>query len=68
MQKQGIGTAILHNVISAVMEKGYDGIRMIVSKNNTAALALYNNNGFEMCGEAFMYDIDFYCYQMVFTT
>jgi ribosomal protein S18 acetylase RimI-like enzyme len=46
MQKQGIGTAILHNVISAMMEKGYDGIRMIVSKNNPAALALYNKNGF----------------------
>jgi len=66
MQRQGVGTAFLYNVISAMMEKGYDGIRMIVSKNNPAALALYNKNGFEMCGETFMYDIDFYCYQMLF--
>ena len=39
---------------------------MIVSKNNPAALALYNKNGLEMCGETFMYDIDFYSYQMLF--
>ena len=66
MQRRGVGTAVLHNVISAMMEKGYDGIRMIVSKNNPVALALYNKNGFEICGEAFMYGFDFYCYQMLF--
>ena len=66
MQKQGVGTMILQNVIDVAKEKGFDGIRMLVSKTNPAALALYDKNGFEGCGEVFMYDIDFYCYQMLF--
>ena len=65
---RGIGTIILQNVIQAVKERGYDGIRMLVSKTNPAALALYNKNGFNQCGETYMYEIDFYCYQMIFTS
>ena len=65
-QKQGIGTIILRNVIESAKERGFDGIRMLVSKTNPAALALYDKNGFERCGETFMYGIDFYCYQMEF--
>ena len=66
MQKQGVGTMILQNVIDVAKEKGFDGIRMLVSKTNPAALVLYDKNGFERCGEAFMFDTDFYCYQMLF--
>ena len=65
-QKQGIGTIILQNIIKTAKEKGYDGIRMLVSKTNSAALALYDKNGFERCGEVFKFDIDFYCYQITF--
>ena len=68
MQKQGIGTVILQNVIKLVQEKGFDGIRMLVSKTNPAALALYDKNGFVKCGEVFMFDIDFFCYDMKFDT
>jgi ribosomal protein S18 acetylase RimI-like enzyme len=66
LQKRGIGNYMLQKVIAAVKEKEYDGIVMLVSKTNTAALALYDKNGFEQCGEAFMFGIDFYCYQMQF--
>lgn len=66
MQKQGIGTIILKNILHAVKEKGYDGITMLVSKTNPAALALYEKNGFERCGEVFRFDIEFYCYQINF--
>ena len=66
MQNQGIGTMILQNIINAVQEKGFDGIRMLVSETNPAALALYEKNGFVKCGEAFMFDIDFFCYEMKF--
>ena len=65
-QNQGVGTIILQHVIIAMKEKGFDGMRFIVSKTNPAALALYDKNGFERCGEAFIFDIDWYCYQMVF--
>jgi ribosomal protein S18 acetylase RimI-like enzyme len=66
MQKQGIGTIILQNIIKSMKEKGFDGIRILVSKTNPAALALYHKNGFEKRGEVFMFDIDFYCYQLKF--
>ena len=65
-QKQGIRTSLLSNIIRTAKEKGYDGIRMLVSKTNTAALALYEKNGFERCGEVFRFGIDFYCYQITF--
>ena len=65
-QNQGIGTIILQHIITAMKEKGFDGMRFIVSKTNPAALALYDKNGFERCGEAFVFDIDWYCYQMKF--
>lgn len=61
-QKQGIRTVILKNIISTAKEKGYDGIRMLVSKTNTAALALYGKNGFERCGEVFSYPLT--CFHM----
>jgi len=65
-QNQGIGTMILQHVMKVVKENGYDGIRMLVSKSNPKALALYDRNGFERCGEVFKFDIDFYCYQITF--
>ena len=68
LRNQGIGTIILQHIIRTAKEKGYDGIRFIVSKTNPAALALYDKNGFEKCGEVFRFDRDWYCYQMKFNT
>jgi len=65
-QRQGIGSLLLYHTIRIAQEKGFDGICMLVSKTNPAALALYEKHGFEQCGETFMYDKDFYCYQMTF--
>ena len=65
-QNQGIGTILLQNILKTVKEQKYDGMRFLVSKTNFAALALYDKNGFERCGEVFMHDIDFYCYQIKF--
>jgi ribosomal protein S18 acetylase RimI-like enzyme len=42
MQKHGVGTIVLQNVINSMKRKDFDGIRMLVSKTNSAALALYN--------------------------
>ena len=66
MQGKGIGTIMLNKVIDAIKKRGFDGIRFLVGKNNPSALALYNKNGFTICGETNMYDIDFYCYEMIF--
>ena len=65
-QKQGIGTMILQQIMRIAREKGFDGIRMLVSKTNFAALALYEKNGFTKRGETFMFDHDFFCYEITF--
>ena len=64
--KKGFGTIMLRNIIAAAKGKGYDGIRMLVNKNNHAALAMYDGNGFERCGEVYKFGSDYYCYQMEF--
>ena len=64
MHKKGIATILLEHVKCAVKERDFDGIVMLVSKENPPALALYERNGFVRCGEAFMFDISFYCYEL----
>jgi len=68
MRSKGVGTVILRNVIGAVGKRGYDGIRMLVSVTNHPALRLYEKNGFKRCGETRMFEMEFYCYQLVFNT
>jgi ribosomal protein S18 acetylase RimI-like enzyme len=64
LQNQGIGTEILRRVMEAIKAKGFDGIRMLVAKTNFPALALYEKNGFEKCGEVFRFNHDYYCYEI----
>ena len=66
MQGQGIGTLMLRHIIAEMNRQGFDGMKFVVSKTNPAALALYDKNGFERCGETVAFGIDWYCYQMVF--
>jgi ribosomal protein S18 acetylase RimI-like enzyme len=66
-QGKGVGTVMLRHLIQTAKDKGFDGIRILVSKGNHAALALYEKNGFVRCGEACMFEIDFYCYQRQFS-
>ncbi|MDR0909603.1 MAG: GNAT family N-acetyltransferase [Spirochaetaceae bacterium] len=65
MQKQGIGSIILQNIIKTMKEKGFDGIRIIVSPTNPAALAFYEKNGFNRCGETHKFDKDWFCYERI---
>jgi len=41
---------------------------MIVRKGNLPALALYEKNGFVLCGETYLpeHDLHFHCYEMIF--
>ncbi len=65
-QNKGIGSMILCKVMEAAQSRGYDGVRMLVSKANPAALAMYDKNGFSRVGETIMFDIDWFCYEKVF--
>ena len=53
--------------MQAAKEQGFDGMIMLVSKTNPAAMALYEKNGFDQCGDAFEYGMDFYRYQITFS-
>jgi len=64
--RQGIGSLMLKHCIEIAKAQGFDGMRFLVAKINARALAMYEKNGFERCGEAVMYDIDFFQYQMCF--
>jgi len=66
--KKGIGMIFLNHIINVARKKGFDGIILLVSKVNYAALKLYNKSGFENCGETFRYDSEYYCYQKAFTS
>lgn len=66
VQRCGVGTALLRQVIADCRDRGFDCMRLLVSKSNPRALALYSKLGFNPCGEAFMYGHDFYCYEMLF--
>lgn len=65
-QNQGIGTLMLCNIINAAKSRGFDGIRLLASRNNPPAISLYNKNSFHKCGETFLYGFDFLCFEMVF--
>lgn len=66
MHNRGLGYTIVKYVIEDVKKRGFDGIRMLVSKTNPSALALYEKLDFRRCGETRMYDNDWFCYQMIF--
>ena len=67
-QNRGVGSALLKRMIPAVKARGFDGIRMLVSKTNPHALAFYDQNGFIRLDEVRMFGFDFYRYQMIFPT
>ena len=66
LQGRGLGSSVLQQCIAIAKERGHDGMRFLVSRDNASALAMYEKNGFSRCGEAREYDIDFYCYEMTF--
>ena len=65
-QNRGTGGFLLRKTISAVRRKGFDGMRMLVSKNHVVARKLYQRQGFVKMGETTMYDSDFDCFELLF--
>ncbi len=65
VQHQGVGSYLLQHVIEAFTQRGFDGIVMLVSPNNTAAIALYKKHGFTQCGSIHRYGFAFDRYQIV---
>lgn len=65
LQNQGLGKLIVEYVINDAKKQRFDGIRMLVSKTNQPAVALYEKLNFQCCGEIKMYGNDWCCYELV---
>lgn len=64
MQNQGVGSFFLRCIMQDVQKRKFDGIRLLVSQTNPAAIAMYEKNGFKACGPIRMHGIDFLRYQV----
>lgn len=62
-QNRGIAGRMILRVSEEARRKGYQGIRMLVSKANVKALKAYNKLGFDVLGECHLYDEDWWCYE-----
>ncbi|MEZ5041709.1 MAG: N-acetyltransferase [Saprospiraceae bacterium] len=48
---QGIGTQLMHTLLTSLFHEGYPGLSLSVDQRNTVALQLYRKLGFELIKE-----------------
>ncbi len=65
-QGHGLGRLMLNHLIAEAGKNGYDGMRILVAKTNLPAVTLYRNAGAEYRGDVFSYNIDWFCYEIIF--
>ena len=63
MQSRGIGRQMMEHGLKALKERGYKSTHFLVNKYNVKAIKCYAAFGFNVVGECFMYDQDFFCYE-----
>ena len=63
MQNRGIGRKMLEYGMNALRKQGYKSIHFLVNKHNIKAIRCYAGFGFDVAGECFMFDQDFFCYE-----
>lgn len=61
--RKGYAEQLLRRLLEEAPKRGYDGIALLVGRENEAAMALYEKLGFENRGEVRLYDTDWYCCQ-----
>lgn len=66
LQRRGLAAQLLRHGIADAKEKGFDGIRLLVSRTNPAAQRLYQANGFLCYGMTYRYDCHFDFEQLTF--
>ncbi len=65
-QGHGVGRFFLAKLLDEAKRTGYDGMRILVAKSNLPAVSLYRRIGARYRGDAFSYNIDWFCYEIVF--
>lgn len=62
-QGEGLGEMLVRYIEKDVVKRDFDGIHFLVSKTNPSALALYDKLNYSNVGEAYIYDVNWYCYE-----
>ena len=68
LQGRGIAKILLRFLFDELRDRGFRGVHIIVNKYNPKALRLYDSFGFRNVGECRMYDQDFWCYELEFSS
>ena len=63
MQSRGIGRQMMEHGLKTLKERGYKSTHFLVNKYNVKAIKCYAAFGFNVVGECFMCDQDFFCYE-----
>lgn len=61
--RQGLARTLLNHVLTEKQKQGFETFRLLVGKSNSAAVALYEDLGFQRRGEIFAWDVDWFCYE-----
>lgn len=65
LQGKGIARYVMASMCKIAKQKGFTVLRFMSAKNNKASCHLYDSMGCTRLGETFMYNVDFYCYELV---
>lgn len=63
-QNKGIGTILVDFILKELKNQGFDGVRILVGKNNQNAKKLYKKFGFYNCGEVSRYGHEYYLFEL----
>ena len=63
-QNKGVATKLVGFILNELKNQGFDGVRILVGKNNENAKKLYKKFGFYNSGEVNRYGHDYYLYEL----
>lgn len=60
---KGVATAMVSDMLEELVARGYEGVHLLVSKTNPAAIKCYNKFGFKVVGESDVLGENWWCYE-----
>ena len=63
MQGKGVAKEMLLSAMALCKQRGYEAVRFLVSKTNPAPQRAYAKLNFDVCGEVYLYEHQWLCYQ-----
>lgn len=63
-QNQGVGTILVDFILKTLKSQGFDGVRILVGKENQNAIKLYQKFGFKNCRETERYGHEYFLFEL----